>query len=162
MVEGAGLENRYIRKGIAGSNPALSATISLLQLTQLPASTGWPSLTRRQSGLGAPVVGEDDGEGAGFYGDGAAGPPCHVNDYGQTQPRPPLLRMRASLSSNSALMSSTVSRSPSLIPDRYGARTCRGHRARLTAPPRWGLYSWGMAMGHHGVLGSLTLVPQSA
>ncbi len=25
MVEGAGLENRYIRKGIAGSNPALSA-----------------------------------------------------------------------------------------------------------------------------------------
>ena len=26
MVEGAGLENRYIRKGIAGSNPALSAT----------------------------------------------------------------------------------------------------------------------------------------
>ena len=26
MVEGAGLENRYTRKGIAGSNPALSAS----------------------------------------------------------------------------------------------------------------------------------------
>ena len=25
MVEGAGLENRYIRKGIEGSNPSLSA-----------------------------------------------------------------------------------------------------------------------------------------
>ena len=28
MVEGAGLENRYTRKGIAGSNPALSASLS--------------------------------------------------------------------------------------------------------------------------------------
>ena len=26
MVEGAGLENRYIRKGIEGSNPSLSAS----------------------------------------------------------------------------------------------------------------------------------------
>ena len=43
MVEGAGLENRYIRKGIAGSNPALSARypypVSLNNFTFRPPST---------------------------------------------------------------------------------------------------------------------------
>ena len=33
VVEGAGLENRYIRKGIAGSNPALSAIVSRLSVS---------------------------------------------------------------------------------------------------------------------------------
>ena len=166
VVEGAGLENRYIRKGIAGSNPALSATIPpstyparrFYRLAFIDAASVW---------AWGPGCGRGHGEGGvfsgvGSYGDGAPGPPCQVSGCGHTQPRPPLLRMRTSLSPISALVPSTVPRSPSLIPDRYGARTCRVLRARLTAPPGRGLSSWGMAMGPHGVLGSLALFPQPA
>jgi hypothetical protein len=36
VAEGAGLENRYTRKGIVGSNPTLSAMTGLLFLLQVP------------------------------------------------------------------------------------------------------------------------------
>ena len=36
MVEADGLENRYTRKGIVGSNPTLSAIVTILRWVAMP------------------------------------------------------------------------------------------------------------------------------